>query len=822
MKRLITCDCGQAFKTAEAAGKASCPGCGKRISFATDNDETVPSAKRSSWATSATFYRLPLYASLVWLPLAIDLALLSPRLWSLPLLVNWVYRLLPLLVTVALAVWCFAAAVHLLGITGRTISTLPLSGTLICLFGLFFFQVACHLGADHFSWDSLPRPWDWGAFLLAHTVRAGDVPDALESYGIKLQVLQHNGTTLALVLIIYHVIVDLFILSLFVDAVESVKRRVREQSADLDVPRLMFFSCIAFVAIWLFFALYLRPWRKVDLLLWPVDNLLRVLDFADALELFHVHIHQVPKNFVNNSLTFVFRLSLTLALVNVIAIVMQAIKLRWLGGIGISTSELKSIQANHPTKQVQKLARQRLKFLRENKRNEAVPSAAGGWLPQPLGTALIIWLALAVTPAFFLMSWRGPVRHVVEVALGNDADARDKACTTLARLGPLATGAAPLLNEGSSTLSDDRQIQLVRVFGRLGLEGVPSLRRLFGGTNVDLASRSVDALAESGARVAPEVAIALNSPRRAVRAKALMTLRRFGRDAVQPLLDRVVPENAYQLMPLISELDPRWEQRNSSNPRYHELLDTRRQVRVLIDAQSELEELKDAVAKITSHGPIATEAFAALKYRQQSQSALTGELARMREGYMADDMAFRKSISDAYAAIMPPVAVEQLAWGAADGHLGDIQTDMNKMVLRAVSDDTAVPRKSSSSLPLAFNYERSVFQIAVNQDRLDGLIALFLHADSLIRQEAESVLASFEAAGFFFSLPYSDRIALELVTKLDGANPEIRDRTYDFLAHPRSYQATTKSKLLTALRERQKQAKPAELKRIDSVIGRLQ
>ena len=53
---------------------------------------------------------------------------------------------------------------------------------------------------------------------------------------------------------------------------------------------------LAFSVLWLASAVFLRPWQLRDLTLWPVDNVLRVFDVADVMEIYEVRLHGVRQD----------------------------------------------------------------------------------------------------------------------------------------------------------------------------------------------------------------------------------------------------------------------------------------------------------------------------------------------------------------------------------------------------------------------------------------------------------------------------------------------------------------------------------------------
>ena len=91
-----------------------------------------------------------------------------------------------------------------------------LNCTQITLFGVLNFQLYRTFGVDHYCCDREPQFYDWIEFTLAHILRAADVLDALDEYGVAIQTISHNSTASALVLVAMHLTVDGFLLGLLV------------------------------------------------------------------------------------------------------------------------------------------------------------------------------------------------------------------------------------------------------------------------------------------------------------------------------------------------------------------------------------------------------------------------------------------------------------------------------------------------------------------------------------------------------------------------------------------------------------------------------
>jgi hypothetical protein len=100
--------------------------------------------------------------------------LLSPCLDFLPYwLAAPIHFVLPL-VTVAFIFWNLKMGVSLFKKEG-TLAPVAVSIPQFFLFGVLFFQVSVHWGAQHFQSERPPRMLDWFLFATAHAILATDL-----------------------------------------------------------------------------------------------------------------------------------------------------------------------------------------------------------------------------------------------------------------------------------------------------------------------------------------------------------------------------------------------------------------------------------------------------------------------------------------------------------------------------------------------------------------------------------------------------------------------------------------------------------------------
>src|SRR5262249_57312827 len=84
----------------------------------------------------------------------------------------------------------------------------------IALFGLLNYQLYSSFGDWHYQWDREPQFYDWIEFTAAHVLRAADVLDALDEYGVPIQNIAHNTVAAGLLIVCMHLTVDAFLIGL--------------------------------------------------------------------------------------------------------------------------------------------------------------------------------------------------------------------------------------------------------------------------------------------------------------------------------------------------------------------------------------------------------------------------------------------------------------------------------------------------------------------------------------------------------------------------------------------------------------------------------
>jgi HEAT repeat protein len=475
-----------------------------------------------------------------------------------------------LLITVLLIGWNLVTAVRLVGRTGYTLSALPLTLVQLVLFTLLFFQIAAHLGTEHYTWDQRPSWWDWVWFTGAHAVRAADVVDGAEAYGVQIQAIRHLSHLTAVSLIVFHLMVDLFIISLALEWVNRRKKALLEHPGRAQLVRNGFLGLSALlVGVWLISAWWVRPWRPIDMLLWPVDNVLRVVDVMDAMEIYQVRLHLVPRVFWEESLTFLCRVLLTLALAGLLSWISREISIRWLNGFGISREDLEELRRKHRDSTVRLRAGKRLEDL-----GTPLPANSGwqtGWpVWGGLGFAGLV-MALALFGSG-LSNWTAAAARLRQAATSGDDPTAVRGMKALRTLGPYAEGEVTALVQAWPTLFRQRQLTVIDTLGFLGEIAEGPLGEMARGADEEAGLRAVSALQQIGPRAAPTQVAAQDSPYPAVRQAAEEGVVALGLPAVQPLIDTLTRENMVRHYQVLERLDPQyWPLRSSGNPLFGQL-----------------------------------------------------------------------------------------------------------------------------------------------------------------------------------------------------------------------------------------------------------
>ena len=411
---------------------------------------------------------------------------------------------------------------------------LLVTGLQIGLFTTLFFQIAAHLGADHYSIQRPTRSWEWVQFSVAHAIRAADVLDAIEAYGWDIQVIKHRRPFVASVVVAYHVIVDLFVLGLFWAMTRRIKERLLENPTRVAVVFILgALSFLVWFGVWMAFAMEVRPWRPIDVLLWFAENVVRVVDFADAMDSFDIHWHQVPAGPVESTLTFFCRLWIAIGI---------SLALNW-------------------------------RMARKGVRPPIVDAGpVSPWSLARLGIAAVLIAALIGADAALEAGTSAQIADLVSAATGDDQDRAEKSLAAIRRLGPNAQVAIGPLAEARSRLPD-RSGKIVETLGHLGPDVVGSLQDIATSEKGAEAEAAVASLRRIGSKAAPALAaVAGMTQKGRVKTAAATGLRDLGLEAMPALIEATDKANSTVHLHWFNELDRNWTLRASDNKTFRALV----------------------------------------------------------------------------------------------------------------------------------------------------------------------------------------------------------------------------------------------------------
>ena len=485
---------------------------------------------------SASEPRYPVWlglASFAWAVVGWVLAASAPRLAFLPA-IELLHLVLPG-ITAALILGNLAFSLYALFRRKVPIDRLLLvTGLQIGLFTTLFFQFAAHLGADCYSIQRPTRSWEWVQFSVAHAVRAADVLDAIEAYGWDIQVIKHRGPFVASVVVAYHVIVDLFVLGLFWAMTRRIKERLLEQPTRVAVIFLLgALTFLIWFGVWMAFAMAVRPWRPIDVPLWFTENVVRVVDFADAMDSFDIHWHQVPSGPVESTLTFFCRVWIAIGI---------SLALNW-------------------------------RMARDGVRPPVVDARpVSPWGLSRLGVAVVLIAALIGADALLEAGTLEGIAELTDSATGDDDDRASRAIAAIRRLGPNARDAIEPLAEARSRFPA-RSGKIVETLGRLGPDAIEPLREVALGENGAEAATAVASLRRIGPKAAPALAVVAGTTQKGkVKTAAAAGLRDLGLEAMPYLIEATDKANSAVHLHWFNELDRKWTSRESDNKTFRALV----------------------------------------------------------------------------------------------------------------------------------------------------------------------------------------------------------------------------------------------------------
>lgn len=266
---------------------------------------------------------------------------------------SW-YNVILLCATILVILLNFSISLTCLFSRGKITSGIIILNLLqLFLFCGLFMQIHNVLGPGHYLYSRPPCWYDWIELMAVHALRAIDLLDVLEAYGIRIQNVSNQSALSGIALLGMHIMVDIFILGAVLNA---VGRRTSAGGKNRLVSLIEEFTEFMMLPVnirhWVLLALtglmciagYIEDCVQSlniprNWLLYPLDNILRTLDFGDAFQIFGWRLHTLDMGAEMATLSVYYRLlvaSYTIALVN-------RVYLRFLEGQGKTVEELTHI-----------------------------------------------------------------------------------------------------------------------------------------------------------------------------------------------------------------------------------------------------------------------------------------------------------------------------------------------------------------------------------------------------------------------------------------------------------------------------------------------
>lgn len=512
--------------------------------------------------------------------------------------------------TAGLIAWIVVESQWIVARTGRTLAAFPLTICQIALFLLLFFQIAAHWGAAHYSWTRSPTVTDWIAFAGTHVFRAADLFDTIEAYGWHAQPIQHATVLTGACLVIFHVLVDFFVIGLLAEWFLRAKRWfVGFSSAN----HALVWAGRAVVAGWLFawldISIAVRPWRLIDFPLWLLDNFLRVLDFPDLMQIIGIRLHSVPQLAWEGTLSFTLRIMLLFWMARFVGGMLRALRMKLFGIDGLPIEDLREL-TGHVDPIVAAEANRRLRYLMASGRS---PGLLDNVDRRQLARKIVAPLLACLVVAWLLPDWTPTGKRLGSHVLKHAKDSPSRVSPTLAsltRMGSYAESAVPDLVEAETFfLANDRDWQRPRdqlfvCLGEIGPKGFEALADMaldsHGGARRD---QILKAIRDGGPVAATALCSLLRSEDESLRMAADRMLSKLGPEAVEGLIAALTEQNVGYVIEHIQRLDPYWDRQPSDNPIFMEFAGTRKlteeyRERLTADPQEGYEILESLAAKV--------------------------------------------------------------------------------------------------------------------------------------------------------------------------------------------------------------------------------
>jgi HEAT repeat protein len=495
--------------------------------------------------------------------LALVSALWLVLLWKVPL-----YPVAAGLGTFGLMIGNFRVGVELLFVRKRVAVLLGLAQ--LALFTAVHYQIYTYGDRNCYACDRVPRVWDWVQFTAAHVLRAADVLDFLEEFGIDVQNITHAQWFPGLILVLMHVTVDVFLLGVALRwgrkfwqriarmrATSPATTAIADQKATAErfrhvLERATRWSLVVCVLLILGTA-YVQAWRGSDWVLWPLDNLLRLVDFADAMQVFHWQLHGVESSYWLAALAVALRLFVGVT----IAERLNYAQLKWLGFNALRTIEDFAEDLVNPRAEVRRAAAE---VFKDTEWSEVwdVPTDEHAIVPvlvQALRDAdPVVRQVAARTLNRIHPNWPSfpsAVPTLLEALVDPNDDVCRIAATQLGRFGSTAESAVPVLLRALADTDREvcqRAARGLGLLGRYAASAVPALTRALADTHAEVrcqAARALGLIGPAAQSAVPALIQALADSSAHQRGYVVQALAQMGPSTVPTLIQALADSDEW-------------------------------------------------------------------------------------------------------------------------------------------------------------------------------------------------------------------------------------------------------------------------------------
>jgi HEAT repeat protein len=192
-----------------------------------------------------------------------------------------------------------------------SVSMVLLNIVQLAVFLRLHIQIHDILNASHYAYAVSPSLADWAKFIALYVIRAVDLPDLMEAYGIlnlpffqNMSVISHKGFISGIALFIMSLTLAIFTAAAIFKAVR-IRAKAQESFAAvrwLGIGGLTLSVMAIAVLGWI------DNWSLKKWLLWPVENVLCALDIGDALQIFSWQFQTPEMDMTLASVAVIFRI----------------------------------------------------------------------------------------------------------------------------------------------------------------------------------------------------------------------------------------------------------------------------------------------------------------------------------------------------------------------------------------------------------------------------------------------------------------------------------------------------------------------------------